>query len=945
MTPPPGPTPVPETDRACEGIPANLSAESASASAALENRTALRADIRILGEILGDTLVRQDSPELLKLVEQVRALARTDLSSTSDLLDDIDLGTAIALSRAFSTYFHLANVAEQVHRSRVQRHIRRTAGNPITSAISRIASAIDSNEVSRVDVADAVRRLAARPVFTAHPTEAARRSVLLKLRSIADLLDEAERNAESLDNPRIKRQLAEVVDLLWQTDELRLESPEVLDEARNALFYLDDLARGPAAAVLDELAYGLSTVGITLEPDTRPLSFGSWIGGDRDGNPFVTPEVTSAVVDLVRDHAVRDVLPIIDDLLENLSVSERLNPVSIELKASLERDLRMLSDLDARYRRLNAEEPYRLKLTCIRHKLINTRTRVAAGTPHRIGRDYATTRELLDDLLLIRTSLLDNRGDLAAHGLVERAIRNIAAFGLALVTLDIREHASAHHSAVAGLINRLGEQGWRYEDLPRDHRFALLSRELGSRRPLASNPPPLSGDDLRTYRTFEAIRQAIARHGADVCETYIISMTQGADDVLAAVVLAREAGLIDVHTGTALIGFVPLLETVEELRNADGILDALLLEPSYRSIVSARGDIQEVMLGYSDSNKDAGITTSQWEIHLAQRRLRDVARTHGVQLRLFHGRGGTVGRGGGPTYDAVLSQPWGVLNGEMKLTEQGEVISDKYLLPELARENLELLLAAVLEATVLHQHSRVEPDRLAGWDDAMNHISAQAQSTYRSLIDHVDLPRYFAMSTPVEELADMHLGSRPARRAAADAGIEALRAIPWVFGWTQSRQIVPGWFGVGSGLMAAREAGFGSVLHQMHSEWHFFSNFISNVEMTLAKTDLTVAGQYVEELVPPELRHLFDIIKDEHQRTVDEVLALTGTGKILGSQPSLSSTLATRDHYLLPLQLLQVQLLRRLREERTRGDSVDPTLRRALMVTINGIATGLRNTG
>ena len=912
---------------------------------ALEDRAALRADIRILGELLGDTLVRQDSPELLRLVEQVRGLARTDLSATSELLDDVDLATAIALSRAFSTYFHLANVAEQVHRSRVQRQARRTAGNPITRAVTRIGSALEAGEISEADVSGAVSRLAARPVFTAHPTEAARRSVLLKLRSIADLLDEAQRNGDSLENPRVKKDLAEIVDLLWQTDELRLESPEVLDEARNALFYLDDLARGPAAEVLDELSYGLSTIGITLAPDARPLSFGSWIGGDRDGNPFVTPEVTSDVVDLVRDHAVRDVLPIIDDLLENLSISERLNPASDQLKASLNLDLTLLSDLDPRYQRLNAEEPYRLKLTCVRHKLLNTRARITAATPHRPGRDYATTRELLDDLMLIRTSLIANRGDLAAHGLVDSAIRNIAAFGLALVTLDVREHASAHHDAVAGLINRLGEQGWRYEDLPREHRFALLSRELGSRRPLASNPPPLVGDDLRTYRTFEAIGEAIARHGTDVCDTYIISMTQGADDVLAAVVLAREAGLIDIHSGTALIGFVPLLETVEELRHADTILDVLLHEPNYRSIVRSRGDVQEVMLGYSDSNKDAGITTSQWEIHLAQRRLRDVARKHGVQLRLFHGRGGTVGRGGGPTYDAVLSQPWGVLNGEMKLTEQGEVISDKYLLPALARENLELLLAAVLEATVLHQKSRVSGERLHGWDNAMNHISAQAQSTYRALIDHPDLPRYFAMSTPVEELADMHLGSRPARRAAADAGIEALRAIPWVFGWTQSRQIVPGWFGVGSGLAAAREAGFGPVLHEMHDEWHFFSNFISNVEMTLAKTDLTVAGQYVDELVPDELKHLFQVIKDEHQRTVDEVLALTGTGKILGSQPSLASTLATRDQYLLPLQLLQVQLLRRLRDERTHDVEPDPTLRRALMVTINGIATGLRNTG
>ncbi len=907
---------------------------------------ALRADIRLLGDLLGRTLVRQDSAELLALVEQVRQSARADLGATSALLDGVDLPTAIRLARAFSTYFHLANVTEQVHRSRLHREARRTAGDPLTAAARKIEAALETGEITRASVEAAVGHLAVRPVFTAHPTEAARRSVLLKLRAIADLLDSADRDGDSLEHPRVAARAEELIDLLWQTDELRLDRPEVLDEARNALYYLDDLARGPVAEVLDDLALALASVGVELPADSRPLSFGSWIGGDRDGNPFVTPEVTLRVVDLVRDHAVRDLLPVIDQLADDLSVSEQINEISPELRASLDADLASLTDLDPRFRRLNAEEPYRLKLTCVRAKLANARTRIAAGTPHRPGSDYATTRELLDDLLLLRDSLVEHRGELVARGMVERAIRTVAAFGLSLVTLDVREHASAHHAALGVLVDRLGEQGWRYEDLPREHRLRLLSTELASRRPLAPTPPPLEGDDMRTYRAFVAIREALDRHGPEVCETYIISMTKGVDDVLAAVVLAREAGLVDIAGDVARIGFVPLLETVDELRRAGELLDGLLADPSYRRIVELRGDVQEVMLGYSDSNKDAGITTSQWEIHLAQRRLRDVARTHGVRLRLFHGRGGTVGRGGGPTYDAVLSQPWGVLDGEIKLTEQGEVISDKYLLPALARENLELLLAAVVEATVLHQAPRFATDRLARWDPAMDVVSASAQKAYRGLIDDPDLPRYFATSTPVEELAAMHLGSRPARRASADAGIETLRAIPWVFGWTQSRQIVPGWFGVGSGLRAAREAGLADVLAEMHEEWHFFRGFISNVEMTLAKTDLVVAREYVDQLVPPELHHVFDAIVEEHAVTVREVLALNGSGDLLGSQPSLASTLVTRDRYLLPLQLLQVQLLRRVRSTRATPETdVDATLQRALLVTVNGIATGLRNTG
>ncbi len=918
---------------------------SPSPAASPDDLAPMRSDIRVLGELLGATLVRQDSAELLQLVEKVRQLARTQVGATSDLLASIDLPTSIRLARAFSTYFHLANIAEQVHRSRLQRDSRRTSGDPLTRAARRIGVALDSGELDRAEVTTALQGLAARPVFTAHPTEAARRSVLLKLRSIADLLDRAEAEGTGLTDPRVARRAAEIVDLLWQTDELRLDRPEVLDEARNALYYLDDLAQGPAVQVLDDLNDALASIGITLPPDSRPLSFGSWIGGDRDGNPFVTPEVTLNVVGLVRDHAIRDILPVIDRLLEDLSVSERMNEVSSELRASLDADLTALTDLDPRYRRLNAEEPYRLKLTCIRYKLVNTRGRIATSAPHQPGRDYTQTREVLDDLMLIRSSLASHRGELTAQGVVDSAIRMIATFGLSLVTLDVREHASEHHSAIGALIDRLGEQGWRYEDLPREHRQALLSRELESRRPLAATPPPLEGDNLRTYRTFLAIREALDRHGPDVCESYIISMTKGADDVLAPVILAREAGLIDLEAGVARIGFVPLLETVDELRRAGDILGSLLSDRSYRHLVRLRGNVQEVMLGYSDSNKDAGITTSQWEIQLAQRRLRDVAAAHDVRLRLFHGRGGTVGRGGGPTYEAVLSQPGGVLDGEIKLTEQGEVISDKYLLPALARDNLELLLAAVVEATVLHKSPDADGDLLTKWDPVMDVVSTNAQRAYRALVEDPDLPGYFATSTPVDELAGMHLGSRPSRRGTSDTGIEFLRAIPWVFGWTQSRQIVPGWFGVGTGLRAAREAGHGELMAEMHRDWRFFGNFISNVEMTLAKTDLTVAREYVDALVPPELQHIFDVISAEYDTTVSEVLALTGSAQLLGSQTSLAATLTTRDHYLLPLQLLQVQLLRRVRAARHEGTEPDLTLRRALLLTINGIATGLRNTG
>ena len=883
------------------------------------DNTELRNDVRRLADLLGQTIARQESEELLSLVESVRLSVRE--GQQDQVLSKLDDSQTISLVRAFSNYFNLANVAEQVNRSKILSEAHKSGGSWLSKTVDNILQAQkDGKDFDTKELQTWIDNFSVRPVFTAHPTEAARRSVLSKMTTIAELLEQPDSQLKT-------QRLAEAIDLLWQTDELRLGRPEPLDEAVNSIYYLNELLLETVPEVLAQFKNEVKKLGVDLSLTARPLSFGTWIGGDRDGNPNITAEVTKAAILLQNSHFIRTVSEHLDELKQSLSISTKLVGVSAELEKSVSQDLEKLPEIENRYRRINVEEPYRLKATAIGHKLALTQTRHTNGLPHFPGRDYKDTDELMKDFEIMRTSLLANNGELIATGLLERITRAIGAFGLTNATMDIREHSEVHHRLLSQL-------------------FSDLTPELITSKLLSDEQPGTSDLDEpsdRCYKTFLAINELVDRFGPEVIESYIISMTKSADDVLAAVLIAKIAGLISLKPKNefAKIGFVPLLETVTELRSADKILDDLLSNKNYRKIVELRGNLQEVMLGYSDSNKDAGITTSQWEIHKAQRKLRDVAIKHGVKLRLFHGRGGSVGRGGGPTYDALIALPWGSIDGQIKMTEQGEVISDKYGLPALAKENLELTLAAALEATVLNRKPRQSAGDLNSWNECMDLISDHAFAAYRGLVQQPELPAYFYASTPVEQLGNMFLGSRPSRRPQDSGGLDSLRAIPWVFGWTQSRQIVPGWYGVGSGLKAAREAGKGELLQTLLKDWHFFRTFISNVEMTLAKTDLAIAQRYVSELVDPSLHKIFDQIKAEFELTVNELLLMTNKTEILGNQPILARTLQIRDTYLAPLQLLQISLLKRVRNQK----EVDPLLARALLLTINGVAAGLRNTG
>ena len=886
----------------------------------------LRRDVRSLGAILGQVLVEQSGQDLFESVEELRRLliehretvrrnpeqasAPELMLKAQEIVCGMDLSRAYQVTKAFATYFELTNLAETNHRRR-----RRRAGKldrehaPLPGSFRGTLLRMKDAGISAEDAVAALGQIAITPVFTAHPTEVARQTVLLKRRRIAQQLERLDHlpltteEAEDSEN-----EIRAEVTSLWQTDEVRLAKPTVDDEIRMGLRYFRLSLFDALPKIYAEVVESFRDIyAIDLDEITVPnlVHFGSWIGGDRDGNPLVKPDCIRDALEMARGLILREYLSDVESLSDRLSSSLRQTGVSKELLSRLKHYERTVAGVHLAWGPHNTTETYRRFLSYMFHKLQCSRE--AVDTPGA----YRNAREFEDDLLLIQDSLLSNRGERLARTYVGSLLRKVRTFGFHLYTLDIRQHARVH---------------------------ARVIEELGPNPDRSTN----SAESRELLDTFRAIAKLKRSYPAQSIRHYIISGAESENDVLAVVQLAKIAG-VQVAGSADDPGLmpVPLFESIDSLRAAGGVMRRLWSNPDYQPLLDSWGRWQEVMLGYSDSNKDGGMLTSTWELYKAHRELHRAAKECGVQLRLFHGRGGTVGRGGGPTHAAILAQPPGCFSGQIRITEQGEVLNWKYADPVLAEWNLELMIAASLETLTLRGEQQSQhPLR---WEEAIEEMSQEAYRIYRKEIaDSPEVLEYFEQATPVNELDTARIGSRPSRRTKGRQ-LEDLRAIPWVFGWMQSRHAVPAWFGVGHALQQFAKNGPGheQLLRQISRGFPVFSDLLRNVELGMAKADLGIARDYSGLVKNAALRkRVFSMLEDEFLRSRRMILRVTGQRELLGRNRVLARSIRLRNPYVDPMSLIQVELLRR----KQKGDQ-SSELEYPLGATINGIAAGLHNTG
>ncbi len=932
---------------------ADASDTSATADTAPSRSADASADIRLLGRLIGDVLREQAGDDTFELVETVRRTAvearrdgDTPIAELTTRLAAADLADQLHLIRAFGWLSLLANTAEDLHAERRRRYHRDAGTGSQEGSLPAGFDKLLANGVDADTIVTALEELRVSPVITAHPTEVRRQTILDHVDTVARLL---ERRARSLDSPS---ELAEIDDelrlevlTLWQTAKIRLSKLRVRDEINEALRYYESSIFRTVPRLRRDLAeLSEQRLGHHLD-NRRPIAMGSWIGGDRDGNPFVTAPVLKLAVESQAGVAFRRHLAALRHLSRDLSMSARLVTPTPELNA--------LADASLDDSPFRADEPYRRALRLLHARLwamaAQVLDEVPGPAPHAEVEPYRSVDELIADLDVVIASLRSHGAGSLADERVAPVREALEIFGTHLCGLDMRQNSAVHEQVVAELFDVAGVTAG-YLDLDEDARIALLTDELSNARPLGS--PHVDYSDL-TAGELAVLREAASAHerfGAPTIPHYVISMAESVSDVLEVAVLLKEVGLVRVDhaTGaiTSALDIVPLFETIADLRAADTTLTALLTHARYAELVTSRGGWQEVMIGYSDSNKDGGYVASQWELYRAQRALVAAADAAGVRIRLFHGRGGTVGRGGGPAYQAILAQPPGSVHGQLRITEQGEMVAAKYAQPASARRNLETLLAATLEASCLDaEHLDDDGPRFT---DAMNELAELALQTYRGLIDGTAVGRpgefvtFFREITPIGEIASLNVGSRPASRKQSDR-IEDLRAIPWVFGWSQCRLNLPGWFGAGSAFEAfATDDERRALLADMSARWPFFQAMLNNMGMVLAKADLDIGRRYADALVTDaSLRDsVFERIADEHALTRRWHAELTGSDDPLVDNPALARSIRNRFPYLDPLHVMQVELLARHRA----GDT-DELVGRGIQLTLNTIATGLRNSG
>ncbi|MBW5448203.1 phosphoenolpyruvate carboxylase [Cohnella sp. CFH 77786] len=915
----------------------------------------LRRDVRFLGNILGEVLVHQGGRELLDHVEKIREMSKAlraeylpelyqEFVHTVRTMDPVIRHQVI---RAFAIYFQLVNIAEQNHRIRRKRDYERSAGEAVQpGSIESVVLELKNKNIPIEEIRDMLEDMSLELVMTAHPTEATRRAVLDIHKRIANEVME-------LDNPsltyrereKLRDKLLNEVLTLWQTDELRERKPTVLDEVRNGMYYFHETLFDVLPDVYDELERCLAKY-YPDEPWHAPtyLRFGSWIGGDRDGNPSVTAAITWKTLQMQRSLAIRKYDEVLRVLNARMSFSTTIVEVTDELLSSIEED-RSNVELTSVEPWTNAKEPYRVKISYMRQKLANMRDDALAGTAKR----YHQPSELIRDLQLIERSLRHHYADYVADTLIKKMIRQVELFGFHLAKLDVRQHSKEHENAMTEMLAIAGVAE-NYAALDEEKKVELLHSLLGEQRPLVNEMVKMSDATREILDVYRTIYRAQREIGEGCTGTYLISMTESASDMLEVMVFAKEAGLFrrrEDGTVESSIQAVPLFETIDDLHAAPAIMRKLFELPIYRQCLANAGNLHEVMLGYSDSNKDGGMVTANWELRIALKELTRTAKEYGVKLKFFHGRGGALGRGGMPLNRSILAQPPHTIGGGIKITEQGEVLSSRYSMKGIAYRSLEQATSALLTGAYLSRHAGQEEAAESQWEEILREISEKAQTKYQDLIFRdPDFMTFFKESTPLPEIGELNIGSRPSKRKNSER-FEDLRAIPWVFSWTQSRYLLPAWYAAGTSFQAYVQGDEGrlATLRIMYRDYSFFRTLIDNLQMALAKADLNIAREYAGMIKDETVRNrIFTLIEEEYDRTRELILAITGQEDILDNVPVIQESIRLRNPYVDPLSYLQVQLLNELRGQRAQGQD-DTELLREVLLTINGIAAGLRNTG